>query len=76
MRCAAQSAWSSVTGTPHTFSLYVLKKCWYRRQPNRDAMKPSSVVWSFGGWMRAQTYDSDAADRFDEPEVPQRVHRA
>ena len=27
MRCAPQSAWISVAGTPHTFSVYVLKKC-------------------------------------------------
>gem|GEM_PF-5758545 len=27
IRCAAQSAWSLLAGTPHTFSLYVLKKC-------------------------------------------------
>ncbi|CAB4604597.1 unannotated protein [freshwater metagenome] len=26
MRCAAQSAWISLAGTPQTFSLYVLKK--------------------------------------------------
>ena len=58
MRCAPQSAWISVQGTPHTFSLCVLKKCSYRRQPKRDATNPSSVDLSFGGWMRTQTYDS------------------
>src|SRR5690348_13465444 len=58
MRCAPQSAWISVHGTPQTFSLCVLKKCRYRRQPKRDTTKPSSVDVSFGGWIRTQRYDS------------------
>ena len=33
MRWAPQSAETSDGGTPHTFSLYVLKKCSYRRHP-------------------------------------------
>src|SRR2546430_1024335 len=58
MRWAPQSAESSDAGTPHTFSLYVLKKCRYRRQPKRPAMKPSSVSWFFGGWTLAHRYDA------------------
>ena len=75
MRCAPQSAWISVQGTPQTFSLCVLKKWRYRRQPKRDATKPSSVVLSFGGRIRTHTYEPAQRDRFDEPEVAQRVHR-
>ena len=58
MRCAPQSAWISRHGTPQTFSLWVLKKCSYKRQPNRPATKPSSVVRSFGGFTRTQAYDA------------------
>ena len=57
MRCAPQSAWISVQGTPQTFSLWVLKKWRYRRQPNREATNPSSVDLSFGGWMRTHRYE-------------------
>src|SRR5215510_4424585 len=58
MRCAPQSAWISVQGTPQTFSLWVLKKCSYKRQPKRDATKPSSVLVSFGGFTRTHAYDA------------------
>ncbi len=58
MRCAPQSAWISVHGTPQTFSLWVLKKCSYSRQPNRDATNPSRVCVSLGLRMRTQKYDS------------------
>jgi hypothetical protein len=58
MRCAAKSAGSLLTGTPHSFSLYVLKKCRYSRHPKRDTIQPSSVVSSFGGLMRAHVYDA------------------
>src|SRR6478672_9045989 len=57
IRCAPQSAWISVHGTPHTFSLWVLKKCRYRRHPKRETTNPSSVDLSFGGRMRTQRYD-------------------
>ena len=57
MRCAPQSAWISVHGTPQTFSLWVLKKCPYRRHPKRETTKPSSVDLSFGGRTRAQRYE-------------------
>src|SRR5215213_5725223 len=39
IRCAAQSAWMAVAGTPQTFSVYVLKNVRYRRQPNRAAVQ-------------------------------------
>src|ERR1700752_4644924 len=57
MRCAPQSAWISVHGTPQTFSLWVLKKCRYNLQPKRDTTKPSSVDVSFGGRMRTHRYE-------------------
>src|SRR5688572_20249473 len=57
IRCAAKSAGSLLTGTPQSFSLYVLKKCRYNRQPKRDTIHPSSVDWSFGGFTRAHVYD-------------------
>src|SRR4029079_12857498 len=58
MRCAPQSDEISDADTPHTFSLYVFKKCRYSRQPKRPAMKPSSVSRFFGGWTLAQRYDA------------------
>src|SRR5215471_19192592 len=58
MRCAPQSAWISVQGTPHTFSLCVLKKCSYSRHPKRETTNPSSVDLSFGGLMRTHAYDN------------------
>src|SRR5690242_20418377 len=57
MRCAPQSAWISVHGTPHTFSLCVLKKCPYNRHPNRETTNPSSVERSFGGRTRTHRYE-------------------
>src|SRR3954467_5308474 len=57
MRCAPQSAWISVHGTPQTFSLWVLKKCRYNRHPKRDTTNPSSVDVSSGGRMRTQMYE-------------------
>ena len=44
-------------GTPHTFSLCVLKKWRYSLHPNREATKPSSVDVSFGFLIRTQRYD-------------------
>src|SRR5216684_868532 len=58
IRWAPQSAWISVQGTPQTFSLCVLKKCRYKRQPKRDATNPSSVDLSLGGWMRTHRYEA------------------
>src|SRR5688500_4330065 len=57
IRCAAQSdvMWSA--GTPHTFSVYVLKKMRYRRHPKRAAVQPSKFDWSFGGRTRTHRYD-------------------
>jgi hypothetical protein len=57
IRCAAQSAESSVAGTPQSFSLYVLKKCVNSRLPNRAVTQPARWVWSFGGDTLAQRYD-------------------
>ena len=74
IRCAAQSACSSVAGMPQTFSVYVLKKIRYSRQPKR-ADDPALEVAS-GPSAAApgpSRYDADAADRLDEAQVAQRV---
>ena len=59
-----------MAGTPHTFSVQVLKKVRYRRHPNRAAIYPSKEFWSAGGSSRTQAYEAaqrraSASPRFD-----------
>ena len=55
IRCAAHSALISVQETPHTFSVYVLKKIWNSRRPNRFETHVSRSSSGFLGKSRAAT---------------------
>jgi hypothetical protein len=58
IRCAAHSARISDGGTPHTFSLYDLKKSSYRRFPNRFVTQSSSDSSTLPRFVAARRYDA------------------
>src|SRR5215467_7354401 len=58
MRCAAHSARISVVGTPHSFSVYDLKKSSNRRLPNRFDTQSSNESSTLFGRAAARRYDA------------------
>src|SRR4051812_15663124 len=58
MRWAAQSALISVQGMPQTFSVYVLKKIWKRREPNSFVTHSWRLRGFLFGKARAFAYEA------------------
>src|SRR3954466_7980807 len=58
IRCAAHSARISDAGTPHTFSLYVLKKSSKRRRPKRFDTQSSNELSTLLRRAAARRYDA------------------
>src|SRR5215831_8588512 len=58
IRCAAHSARISLVGTPHTFSVYDLKKSSNRRRPKRFDTQSSSESSRLLRFNAARMYDA------------------
>src|SRR5436190_21891524 len=69
MRCAAHSARISDAGTPHTFSLYDLKKSSKRRRPKRFDTQSSSDSSRLLRLAAARRYDATQRDSSTTPSL-------